>query len=348
MSFSALMTTPTIAVVPVNQPGSMTVGEVIEAFLQDKLARMSPNSCARDNFDEYERVLENFMHWRGATTPVSACAQAELYEWARTVNGWTVPLTRCQAGYRVCVAFRWAVDAGMIPYAPYAPRPKTDAAWGDYNPRPRAAAKPVAMSSAARVSVREGKRQRKRLPKRFPWKDAERLLAWCNEQVGKATRRKRAAAERDMMFIHLGLFAGLRVSEMADLQIEHVDLAQKQIFVALGKGGKDRYLPIPDRLFPVLKKYIGKRESGLLIPSRAGVRLCIKSIHYRIVRAGKLAGLTQHLHCHLLRHGYAQRLLETGADIRTVQDLLGHSQLQQTATYLSLDTSRHVASVNRL
>jgi integrase/recombinase XerC len=73
-----------------------------------------------------------------------------------------------------------------------------------------------------------------------------------------------------------------------------------------------------------------------------------RNTHWRVGRAAKLAGLTIHVHPHILRHTYATHLLETGSHIREVQALLGHSDLGTTSIYLDLDVSRLAQAVDRL
>jgi len=136
----------------------------------------------------------------------------------------------------------------------------------------------------------------------------------------------------------------LRVMEICRLRIEQCDLVKRQVFVRLGKGQKDRYVRIPTALMEPLTAWIGQRICWPLL----GREMFDRTIRFRLDRAARAAGLVVHVHPHMLRHTYATHLLETGAQLRTVQNMLGHENLQSTAVYLDLDTSRFAADVDRM
>lgn len=177
---------------------------------------------------------------------------------------------------------------------------------------------------------------RKRLPTFLRPAQADALLA-------------AAHSERDRLIMQCGLLMGMRVSEICKLRVEDVDLAERQTFLELAKGGKDRYVPIPDRLVGPLAAWIGDRKAGPLFPSRkGGRRLTTRAVQHLVKCAVAEAGLSPQVHTHTLRHTFATRLLQTGADVREVQDLLGHSNLATTAVYLSVVVDRLRAAVDRL
>lgn len=137
-----------------------------------------------------------------------------------------------------------------------------------------------------------------------------------------------AATPRARVMFLLLYQAGLRLSEMTGLKKS--DYLQSHIIV-LGKGGKQRKVPIT----PLLRELIGQlpeTNSEYLLPSgTTGGR--IVDIRYHIKTACKKAGITQHISPHMLRHSFATHLLESGADIRYIQALMGHAEITTTTIY---------------
>lgn len=193
------------------------------------------------------------------------------------------------------------------------------------------------------------RRKRKRLPEFLRWPDAMRLLDWCIAEIAlRKGRRRQAAAIRDEIIIRVGLYLGLRCSEIQNLDVTDIDLERRSALVREGKGQRDRVVRIPEKLVGHLASLIGTRREGILIVGRGGKRVSGRTIRWRIARAAKFCGLVLHVHPHTLRHTYATRYLETGGNIRRLQALLGHADLSTTAIYLDLDVSGFAADVDRL
>lgn len=137
---------------------------------------------------------------------------------------------------------------------------------------------------------------------------------------------------RDTALILLLYGGGLRVSEACSLQWSAVDRSRKTIRV-IGKGGKERLIALPNLVFSALEKLSVDRPNrdG---PYIFGATPLSTRLAYEIVRSrGARAGLLKPLHPHALRHSYATHLLSSGANLRTLQELLGHSTLQATQRY---------------
>jgi len=130
--------------------------------------------------------------------------------------------------------------------------------------------------------------------------------------------------------------AGLRVSEITNLQAQDIDRERMVIHVRCGKGAKDRYVPLSERLLVELNQYFKAfRPTSWLFPGRRpGLPLTSCAVQYICRRAGEDAGLAKRVTPHMLRHTFATHLLEDGEDLRTIQVLLGHSRLSSTAVYL--------------
>jgi len=136
--------------------------------------------------------------------------------------------------------------------------------------------------------------------------------------------------------------AGLRVSEVASLQAEDIRSKRMVIHVRLGKGKKDRYVPLSQAHLDALRKYWRTYRPGTyLFPGSVRSNPITPRSITRVCRQSrKAAGLDKNVTPHTLRHSYATHLLEAGVDIRTIQVLLGHSSLGTTSQYTRVATNR--------
>src|SRR5579859_1536159 len=159
-----------------------------------------------------------------------------------------------------------------------------------------------------------------------------------------------ADSQRDRLIVLCGLGLGLRVAELTKLRIEDVDLAEKSVFVRLGKGKKDRYVPIPVDLVQPFANWIGQRSSGWVFPTprRPEKPLTTRAVQLLMKRLRSKAGILRRVSPHVLRHSYASSLLRSGADVAEVSRLLGHSSLQVTSRYLHCDPARLKPVVDKL
>ncbi len=154
---------------------------------------------------------------------------------------------------------------------------------------------------------------------------------------------------RDRAFLELLYGSGLRVSELFALDLEAVNLRACEVRV-LGKGRKERIVPISGKALEALQAYLPRRQelchpktgffdAEALLLTRRGQRLGVRRIQALVQRYGALGAGRPDLHPHALRHSFATHLLEGGADLRVIQELLGHSSLATTQryTHVSLD-----------
>lgn len=141
-----------------------------------------------------------------------------------------------------------------------------------------------------------------------------------------------ARSHRDLAVIELFYATGCRVSELRSLCVQDVDLIAQSILVRRGKGNKDRRVLYGRRAAEALEAYLRGRRSGPIFPlSRTGLWLIVR-------RCAQRAGIDG-VHPHTLRHSFATHLLEHGADLRCIQELLGHASLSTTQKYTHLQTS---------
>ncbi|MHA1215467.1 MAG: site-specific tyrosine recombinase/integron integrase [Candidatus Hodarchaeales archaeon] len=152
---------------------------------------------------------------------------------------------------------------------------------------------------------------------------------------------------RDRTILYLLYGTGMRVSELCNLDINHINLDNRFIKVISGKGNKDRMIPLPDQIIPILREYIATRKNAdgelALILNKSGKRMTARSIQRIVKKYKELANLDdKKLTPHVLRHAFATHLLSNAVDIRVIQELLGHSSLSTTQlyTHVSLDHLR--------
>ena len=138
---------------------------------------------------------------------------------------------------------------------------------------------------------------------------------------------------------------GVRVSEVVSLRVSDIDSDRMMVRVEQGKGRKDRYVPLAKRLLVVLREYWkAARPDGYLFPGRKpGRPLSETTVWRNCKRAAKEAGLKKNIYTHTLRHSFATHHLENGTDLRTIQVLLGHKNLNTTALYTHV-SNKQIAS----
>ena len=149
------------------------------------------------------------------------------------------------------------------------------------------------------------------------------------------------ASRRDRAILEVLYASGVRVAELSGLDLEDVDLREGGVRV-LGKGRKERIVPLGAKAIEALRDYLGARENGEgpLFRNARGGRLTVRSLH-RIVRArARSAGLAGRVTPHTLRHTFATHLLDAGADLRLIQELLGHARLTTTQRYTHVSADR--------
>lgn len=127
---------------------------------------------------------------------------------------------------------------------------------------------------------------------------------------------------------------GLRSGELINLKISHMDGDRNMIFIGEGKGKKDRVLPFPESLKPFLREYFRKyRPKVYLFEGQKGGQYTPASLRSVFNQAIKRAEILKRVTLHGLRHAYATHLLESGTDLRRIQELLGHKNIKTTMIY---------------
>ncbi|MFH0955786.1 MAG: site-specific tyrosine recombinase/integron integrase, partial [Candidatus Falkowbacteria bacterium] len=140
---------------------------------------------------------------------------------------------------------------------------------------------------------------------------------------------------KHQLIIKILFGSGLRVSELVDLKINDIDFIRKIITIRQGKGAKDRITIVSDNTLGDIEKYLLEYQPLVYLfeSHRAGEKLAVRSVQKIVSDAVNLAEVNPNASAHSLRHGFATHLLESGTDIRYIQELLGHARLETTQIY---------------
>jgi integrase/recombinase XerC/integrase/recombinase XerD len=159
---------------------------------------------------------------------------------------------------------------------------------------------------------------------------------------------------RDRAIFELAYACGLRAEELIDLGVGSVDFDAEQVRVE-GKGSKTRFLPAGEPALHAIARYlergrpglVGTEESPALFLSKSGRRLSTSDVRRRLRGWARHAATQGTVHPHALRHSFATHLLEGGADLRAIQELLGHSSISTTQVYTRVESARLRAAYRR-
>lgn len=187
----------------------------------------------------------------------------------------------------------------------------------------------------------------------IPKKDKTLPQVLSEEEINQLLNAPDLTSEkgiRDYAVLEILYSCGLRVSEVANLQINQIN-EQEEIINILGKGKKERIVPIRKSALKAVKTYINEvRNKHLVIDKKAvfigknGKRISRQALYNIVVNNAKLAGIQKEIHPHTLRHSFATHLLDNGADLRVVQELLGHTNIGTTQIYTHVTTKTLVKS----
>ncbi len=179
----------------------------------------------------------------------------------------------------------------------------------------------------------------KTLPDILSFDEVDRLIEQPNPELPQGLR--------DRAMLEMLYATGMRVSELTQLQLNHVHLNPGYV-VLFGKGSKERIVPIGGEAMKWVRRYLEdarktllkKRESPFLFVNRSGKPMS-RQYFWKVLKAhGRKAGIRKRISPHLLRHSFASHLLERGADLRSVQLMLGHADISTTQIYTHVTGER--------
>ena len=174
-----------------------------------------------------------------------------------------------------------------------------------------------------------------KIPQQLSRQEMEKLLSYPAEKFEDI---------RTLTIVDLLYAAGLRVSELINLRLENVNLKDGWV-LAFGKGSKQRFVPLHHEVCERIKTYLSVREARFagrevaseLFLNNRGTKLSRVAVWQALAALGRKANISTPLHPHLFRHTFASHLLQGGADLRSLQEMLGHADLATTQIYTHLD-----------
>lgn len=183
-------------------------------------------------------------------------------------------------------------------------------------------------------------KQEKKLPVVLTVAQIEQMLALPLTQE-KSKRDAVWAPERDAAILELFYSTGMRLSELVALNVEDIDTYSETVRV-FGKGSKERLCPVGGAALEAVQRYRLKAgvHAGALFLSKLRRRITTQAVDDVVSKYWRASGLPVHLTPHKLRHSFATHLLNNGADLRSVQELLGHASLSTTQIYTHVSTQR--------
>ncbi len=175
------------------------------------------------------------------------------------------------------------------------------------------------------------------------------------EAIIEATAHTGKQATRNRAIVEMLYGCGLRVSELTALRISDLFFKEELVRVAEGKGGKMRWVPLNHHAMHCVEEWLSERslfdisaqDSDRVFINYQGKGLSRQSVFKMVRQAALIAGVTKELSPHSFRHSFATHLLEGGASIRQVQDMLGHSSLNTTEIYTHLDSRRLAETIDQ-
>lgn len=171
-------------------------------------------------------------------------------------------------------------------------------------------------------------KKKQQLPKLLSWEDVKKMI-------------EKTENPKHKLILKLCYGMGLRVSEIVNIEIQHIDSKRMQVLIEQGKGKKDRYVNLPESVLDELKRYYQLYQpKKFLFEGKLGGPYSIRSTQSIFKQAMNRAGIHKTVGIHSLRHSYATHLLEYGTDIRYIQELLGHNSIKTTMAYTHVSTAQ--------
>lgn len=180
-------------------------------------------------------------------------------------------------------------------------------------------------------------------PEALSVEEAGRLVQACSQRTPEERR------ERVMVLLLYG--CGLRTMELCGLNVEHVDIARRELLIAHGKGDRQRTVPIPEGVFTELLAYLherGGRRGPLFRTAAQRARVNERVVGDVVRQAARRAGLDRPITPKTLRHAYATHLMDAGVDLAVISSLMGHRSPSETGVYLHVLEGRPQEAVRRL
>lgn len=269
----------------------------------------------------YESDVRQLTVHTGAEVSPAEIDAGHVRAWLASLHRRRSPATRGRKLASVRAFYRWLIREGVVAEDPTAglPMPKLE----------KRLPRPLSVDDCEQLITQDHRERRQSAP-----------------EGGDRARRSEWMTLRDRALVELLYGTGIRIGELVALDVRDLELRAREIRV-MGKGGKERVVPIPEQARLSLAAWLEvRRHPGVMseplfvslrarregTPRRLAAREARRILGERAVRAN----LDQHVHPHRLRHSYATHLLDMGADLREIQELLGHASLSTTQKYTAV------------
>ncbi len=281
--------------------------ELLEAFLVEfNLA----NTQSKHSLDAYRRDIQQFLKYlEDAGLELEGLTQTQIYDYLASLQNNEVQLSSASLN-RKCSACRSFYTFLNLNYG---------------------------MQSNPFKKIKHFKESVK-LPNYLTFEEVSRFLT----EIDTTT----LLGKRNRVMLEFLYASGLRVSELVNLRIQDIDFDENQVRI-VGKGSKERiglfYESLSLRLLDYIKNVrvnLIFDDTNVLFVNQKGKKLSTRAIQYLCEETGYKAGISQRVHPHMLRHSFATHLLDNGADLRFVQELLGHKNLSTTQIYTHVSSDR--------
>lgn len=187
-------------------------------------------------------------------------------------------------------------------------------------------------------SLVNGPKKAKKLPRFFEYNELEELFNVCDLST--------SLGQRDRLILEMLYATGVRVGELVSIKVKDIDRSSRSILI-LGKGNKERYVTYGDYCSDILDLYLNDaynklniKNSEYLFLNNNGGELTDRGVRYILDQVIKKTSLKKNISPHMIRHSFATHLLDEGADLLSVQKLLGHESIKATQIYTHVTTDR--------
>lgn len=293
----------------------LTSSPPIASTLDSFTAGMAGRKLSDRTIDTYARAVRAFARWLGPESSVADIQPHRLLAYQADIRRRAPATIRKNLSAIRCYC-RWLIRAGLR-----LDDPTMDMEW------PKRTAP---------------------LPRKLSSSEVTRLQDELDRPLPLLDGRARRSRSRDRRAIVLMLFAGLRLDEVVNLRWVDVDLGHGELIVRQGKGSKKRVLPVHARIRDSLDAVPEDERHGYVVGSKGNYKISGKTIAKMFEAGGWVREAGLEISAHMLRHTFAVSLLRAGADLRSIQTLLGHESLATTQIYLALDLTDKQKAIDLL
>ena len=193
-------------------------------------------------------------------------------------------------------------------------------------------------------SLVNGPKKSKKLPRYFEYNELEELF--------KVPDTRTALGQRDLLILEMLYATGVRVGELVSIKVKDIDFSNRHIII-LGKGNKERYVNFGEYCEDSLNEYLSdgrislnSKDSEYLFLNNNGGELTERGVRFILDKLIKQTGINKNISPHMIRHSFATHLINRGADLRSIQEMLGHADISTTKIYTKVSDEKVIEDYN--